>query len=412
MHLVTLNNEIQFKNEETGYSVQIRANTQYILPDYLLKQIEEKAPRALQRHRPLLNVYREYSGQPLTNEIVVFIREGGIGDLLFLTPFIKKLRETYPNCKLAISCSDKLAPAMDKFCIPYDVHCFPYPLSVKDLQGALGYPITRENSYFFSFEKLIETDEEARIVNIYDWLEKKLGIFGSDKRPVLIQALTEELTNKIIPWKKDRPLIGFQTSASSPIRSWKPQYIIEFLNSWRLPDTKFVIFDSPHKTPWLKERILKYVSNSNIDVKISTEEFGIQLPVTENVVSLCDFVICPDSSIAHMAAAFNVPIIALFGAFHSELRLSTYKNVLALNVMPECEYATGELKSCCEHGHSCPRAQKMNRVFSPCMDALSPLMVLAASYYWMEKFGSDVSKALESNKAVKGVFERLKDGAN
>ena len=45
----------------------------------------------------------KYYGHDLTNKSLISIREGGAGDLLFKTPFLKYLKEKYPSLDLVVS---------------------------------------------------------------------------------------------------------------------------------------------------------------------------------------------------------------------------------------------------------------------------------------------------------------------
>ena len=46
------------------------------------------------------NVYRPYLGQNAEDKTILVFRTGGIGDLLFIQPNLRYLKETYDNCNI------------------------------------------------------------------------------------------------------------------------------------------------------------------------------------------------------------------------------------------------------------------------------------------------------------------------
>jgi len=415
MQIVNLNHEVTFENEELGVKVALPPHCFHVIPEYMAKDIREQAnygPKLYSKLKDLYLEYNKYAGQPLTNQIVVFIREGGIGDIMFLTPFIKQIKENYPNCKVAVCCSEKIIPIL-RYTETID-YMIPYPLNLKNLQILTQVPLNRSSYYFFSFEKLIEEGEKASVTNIYDLLEEELKVKIEEKRPCLTVPYHADFSEK--DERKFKALegdliIGLQVSASSGVRAWKPGYIVEFLNSWIIPDTTFVLLDSPARQDYVKERIIRKVKNDNINIlDLSSIENPSLLKSAAWVLS-CDMLLGPDSSMAHIVSMNEIPMVCLFGAFHSNLRVLTYKNVLALNAMPDCEFAKGIYKVCLYHGSSCPRAQQVNRNFSPCMDLLTPKTVLAACYYWIDKKVKKVSiEEVNIPDDICSLMEKFNDG--
>lgn len=384
--------DITFQSEHANQSdVIIKNGRRYIMPDYLLARIENEIPKHM--HKDLIpirkDIYQEfikYKGQDLTNKNLFILRTGGIGDLIFITPFAKYLKAKYPISKIFLVCSEKNTGMFRG--LPFFDSVLSMPLDYIEAGSKVGYPISRMNTFIISFEGMVETTKDSEMMNIYDLHKKEFGI--TDEVEIKPEILFDKDLVSMVMDKygfiegKEREFIdiGYQFSASSPIRTWKPTNSMEFFKEWQVPNTRFFIFDSPYKAQFINYYIDK-VQNPNITF-VKVYEKTKSVLESAYLIKAMQFVICPDSSIAHFAGIFGVPIVALFGAFHTDLRLSYYKNVMGVNAMSNCSFVKNELKSCFAHGNICPRANIVNRRFSPCMDLLSPIQVLGYVYGFMQ----------------------------
>jgi len=87
-----------------------------------------------------------------------------------------------------------------------------------------------------------------------------------------------------------------------------------------------------------------------------------------------------------MAGGLGIPLIGLFGAFPSQLRLSHYDNAIGIDANTSCEFSKGEgsLRGCFEHGSGpCRMALRNSELFSPCMKLITSDHILLA----MQKLG-------------------------
>lgn len=377
---------------ENSSSIHLKEGVKYIVPDYILAKIEEQIHPTrrndyLRYNKDLYQEFVKYDGQDLTNRNLFILRTGGIGDLIFITPFAKHLKKKYPTSKIFLVCAEKNVGIFSG--LSFFDGVLSIPLDYNEAIKSVGYPISRANTYLISFEGLIEHSLEVEKLNIYDLHKKWFGIVEDvEMKP---EILFDEDLFKIVSAKygfkeaKEREFIdiGFQFSASSPIRSWKPEYIVEFFEKWQVPNTRFFIFDSPYKDKFINS-YLDRIKNPNITF-IKVYETTKSVLESAYLVKHMQLVVVPDSSIAHFAGIFGIPIVGIFGAFHTDLRLSYYKNVMGINAMPNCGFVKNELRSCFAHGNICPRAEAVNRRFSPCMDIISPMLLLGYVYGFMEK---------------------------
>jgi len=82
---------------------------------------------------------------------------------------------------------------------------------------------------------------------------------------------------------------------------------------------------------------------------------------------MMNYFIAPDSMFIHIAGAFNIPVIGIYGPFHSETRMKYLKNSVGIDMEVGCS-------PCYLHGHqSCPKGDP-----SPCFSIVTPEIILEA----------------------------------
>jgi ADP-heptose:LPS heptosyltransferase len=377
-------------------TVTLEENKKYIVADYLVDMLKRQVPEHLHKQtinsKDVYTVFSQYKGQDLNNRNLFILRTGGIGDLIFIIPCALHLKQKYPTSRIFLVCAEKNGQLFNGLKGVAFNDVLAMPLAYEDAVRTVGYPISRASTYLISFEGMIETLKDAEEMNVFDLHKKQFGITEDiDLKPVLyLEGNDEELTKKynVFDEKGNRQYldIGFQFSASAPIRTWRPDYIVKFFNLWDIPNTRFYIFDSPYKKDFIN-KYMDRITNENVEF-VKVYEMSESLVESARLVKFMQAMIAPDSSMAHIAGCFNIPIVALFGAFPTELRLKYYNKVVGINAMSDCPYAKKSVfKSCFAHGNICPRAQIHARYFSPCMDLLLPEKVMGYTYSFLKKLG-------------------------
>ena len=97
---------------------------------------------------------------------------------------------------------------------------------------------------------------------------------------------------------------------------------------------------------------------------------GFSFRRTIALTALADCVITPDTSVLHVAAAFEKKCIALFGPIDCNARCKHYKNTVCLYSELECGPCWRNDKIPCQHG------QKVIGDHSYCMSRIKPDVVL------------------------------------
>jgi len=297
------------------------------------------------------NVYRAYRGQNLNNKTLLVWRTGGIGDLLFINPILRYLKELYPTCKIKMACGPQYQPMVEQF---------------KEVDQVLDLPFTAnvlfDADYHAIFEGVIERTREAEKTNAYFLFSKALGLDIPAEKLYPIQEpksnLVDESKATLNEWKiLEEKFVLLQPRASSPIRT--PSYKIweKIIEKIVNLGYKVVITDSPHQ----KEKLDQFVLGLRVkDDVFNYAGISKSLDYTIAMASLSEMVISTDSALIHIGASLGKKIFGIYGPFPANIRMSTYKN---------CDYVEPSSYSCQNgpcflHGHV-PCRYAVNGI-SPC----------------------------------------------
>ncbi|MFH1759994.1 MAG: glycosyltransferase family 9 protein [bacterium] len=242
-------------------------------------------------------------------QILVWRNIGGLGDILMQSPIARGLKEKFPEAIVTYAVPKQFTaipehnPYVDKvkeittpfFNNGYD-HCIklsePCPCAVYEsvrspnidrhridlfLEGAGVEPSSKDLIY------TVKTDER-------EWAAKFLKKHGA----------------------RDCFKVGFQLRSITPLRDWELANfkVLAKLIKKKFSGTKIFIFDADPKMAWQQKEV--------VDI------CGYSIPEVAAVMQTMDFMICPDSGLAHLAGALKVPILGIFGPTDPKYRLSTY----------------------------------------------------------------------------------------
>ncbi len=336
-------------------------NQQYIcgLGIYMQLRVEPRKNKRILKPSNIKfkNIYKPYNGQDLNNKTIFFWRTGGIGDLLFINPIIRHLKEKYPSCKIKFACGPQyqsmleLFEGIDKI---YDL-----PFSLDELFSS---------DYHAIFEGIIERTIQAQNENAYQLFSKSLNlnIPVEELHPKIIE--NEEKTIECKNILRDNNIekdnfILIQLNASSPIRTPSPNFwksLIEaLLNNFNY---KIIFTDSPHRGPkidlFINENLKQYK-----DKLFNFSPYSKTLSTGISMASLSKLIISTDSAMIHIGAALNKRIFGIYGPFPGHIRLSTYKN---------CDWIQPEnckCVPCFKHGQQPCRNSRNN--YSICYDLIN-----------------------------------------
>lgn len=307
MHVVTFHRPVRF--DPFDYA----PNTRYVINEALLNRMREKDP-TLEARASIYNAYENrYSGQDLNGKRLLLYRPKSIGDQLITTALVGYLKHRFPSCVIDYYCE----PQVVELWAGIPIHISPTPV-VFDAARKYDYTLFLEGLY----ENDVEPDQDDCYTTMFryagfpevdpSWKSPKM-VFHEDelKRPVNAPA---------------GPYILVQWEASAVYRSYPPSTLARLCAS--LAEHYHVVLVGSFPYP--------YVHHSNVtDLRTKTKHFRELVPWVKNASA----VLCPDSSIGHLAACFpDVPTVSLWGSYHPRDRVRHYRNHIPLMAEKVCPF--------------------------------------------------------------------------
>jgi len=263
------------------------------------------------------NIYKPYNGQNLNNKKLLIWRTGGIGDLLFINPIIRYIKEIYPTCKISLACGPQYQPMVETFEGIDNLYDLPFNAS-----------ILFDNNYHAIFEGVIERTKEAEKTNAYVLFAKSLGLNIPVEKLVPHQKPKEdkvEECKKILDtWKiSDKPFILLQPRASSPIRTPRTDFWKQIINKLISLDYNVILTDSPHQ----KEKLDNFIAElENKNRVFNFCGHSKSLDYTIALASLANLIVATDSALIHIGASLGKKVFGVYGPFPGDIRMATYPN--------------------------------------------------------------------------------------
>ena len=296
-------------------AIWYKPNNRYVVSNYELDELMYRSPKTVFNWSNFAPYERRYGGQDLNGKTVCIYRHSAWGDQLIASALPRYLKALYPEATIHMYCHPKVL-SLWKANTFVSGSAIPLPIPFDAVKHVYDYHIFLEG--------MLEADSERDQENCYDSMFSFCGF-------------------RDVPPHYKRPHIF-------PLPS---DY--EFFNSLNMP-SKFILY---HVAPNNFNRCYP-VDKGVALVKRMVKTFGVPvvaigsferkyahyvdlfsgIPNVINVVGKCrDFrdvipfiersslLICPDSSIMHMAACFpHVPVISLWGLFDPSDRIKYYPN--------------------------------------------------------------------------------------
>lgn len=236
-------------------------------------------------------------------------RGGGFGDLLMLTPLIKELKRRWPKCHVHVACGS------DYHCLFKDIDVFTefIPIQIEKL---------KDIDSLVCFEELVEGNPAAEHLHMAQLFARQLGIVLKDIKPEY------HVHWKELEWAWDNyngdvwPRIGIQFMASGLYRSYPDmgKVLLELSKK-----AKVFLFGAPNQVV-LKDPVpnITNLMEDNLTFRQSVA-----------VAATCNACVSPDSALVHVCSALDIPCVALYGPFPSELR-TTSERTFSFNGKAPC----------------------------------------------------------------------------
>lgn len=290
-----------------------------------------------------------------------------LGDAVMTTPAIENIIKTYPDAKLTIFgsfVSTKLFlnhPNVENIIVDNSrkegnryINLFKYAKSVKDVDIALSFRKNFTTKFFLFFveakEKYIyrRYDKELnthQVIRYNDFIKRSLNI---DSEPLKLKIYTKNEKEQ-----NSKPVLGINPGATyGSAKRWYPEEFakvaVELSNKY---DIK--LFGGPGETDIAGdiESALKEANITNYENlagKTSVEELIEQ-------ISKLDLFLTNDSGPMHVAAAFSIPTVAIFGPTR-DIETNQWMNEQEMLIKKPMECAPCMKRVCPLKHHECMKS--------------------------------------------------------
>ncbi len=272
---------------------------------------------------------------------VLILRHDRIGDVLVSIPVLKTLHQNFPEIEIDILLSEKNSGTASVV----QNYCNKIWILQKDFVSNFGlikhlnkkkYDIiidlfdnvsTRSNillrliksRYKLGFDKsnrgnythIVLMPDKSK-VHIVERIYKLLYPFGISiarddiRLEYPIGNATIEKAYALLGRKEHKIRLGIVLSGSDEAKFWGTDNIIKFVNLMNISckNFEFVLFGTK------KNQDILYSIPQETSIKIAP--FTCSLNEFAGMISICDYILSPDTSAVHFASAFSIPCLALY----------------------------------------------------------------------------------------------------
>jgi len=305
---------------------------------------------------PSISVSRLQKLMKTGTPYICVVRGEGLGDVITTTPTVAGLKQMFPKSSITFATNTRYLEGALVKVLQYNpditqVIDRDHMKDDFDLVVNLHCPA-------FSYEKRSNPP-----VSRIDLFAKHAGVHLVDPVPkYYIQKQEIEMGRDFLASVYSDKLLFVQPFASTPNRS---------LDHNVLKDALVRLYDQhgihsivvTHSHDWKSDTLWNNIPGSILLIDADVRKLA-------GVMVHCDLVLCPDSSIMHLAGALGVPTVAIFGPTHPAARINHYKNAVAIwggeGLAPcPCWYEA------CPIGGTCWKNITAERIIQSCLSHLA-----------------------------------------
>lgn len=273
---------------------------------------------------------------------ILVVRPGGFGDLLFLTPVFRTLKAENPSLSISVACFPEYAQVLDNNPDVDELVQYPIPLR-----------LVEKYDIIIPLENTVETERKIHAV---DRFYQEFGLLGAAVPPAAKKCLYVRTEKEILGaasafpprYSADdqpAPRLGVQVVASAVCRTYSHDLLAQACEMLHRQGWEIFFFGEP--------RSLKIEDQERI---VNLSRYGLTFRQSAAILATCDVVLAPDSALAHLAGALDLPCVALYGPFPWQLRTSYHPKTIALS---------GDKMKCAPCFHQ-PKSNKHFPTKGPC----------------------------------------------
>ncbi len=273
-----------------------------------------------------------------TDSRVLILRHDRIGDLIVSTPFFRIFRHFYPDICIDVLLSNKNVSAIraidsyvnnvfvfeksiiNQFLLlrklksnNYDIiiDLFDNPSTTSSFLIKLVnplYAIGFDKTNRLSYSHLVNLPDKNK-VHIVERISKMLSAFGvspkSNELKLEFRISRIELERAFEKIHVSGKILGINLSGSSRAKFWGNENLISFITQFNMKHKDFSI-------------VLFYTNDYDLEAEeIIQKTIAVKSPKSSSFVQFasyiatCDYLLTPDTSVVHLASAFNIPCVSL-----------------------------------------------------------------------------------------------------
>lgn len=308
--------------------------------------------------------WRPAAGNDLTGKTLLVMRQGGYGDLLWITRIIRKLKEIYQGLTVWIASDERHHLVFDR---NDDVsRRIAYPIPFSDFQAA---------DYHLTFESCIEPDRSG--MSVYELYAERAGITLDKSEMIPIYNAGNLATKQAKRIFKDFEIQAtdktcmIHMGASTPWKSYPPDKVLSIAAALGEVGVKVILAGNKNVYPYKPFDVRNVYQTCYRERNGERVDF-CNMETTLALMKRCDLFIGQDSGLIHFSAALNVPAIAIYGPFPAHAYVGSYPNVIAIEPAVAC----CDKYPCFPHlNNICTNQDRFGR--SVCLQSINPNDVLA-----------------------------------
>jgi heptosyltransferase-2 len=255
------------------------------------------------------------------------------------------------------------------------------------IDRVIGYE--RDGRGFLLTDKLLPIRDKGKfvpspMVKYYLGLAQYLGSSHKDLRMQLFVTESEkrEAAELLVRCGLDADIDRPASQGKAPLivlnpgaqygaaKCWRAEYFAELADKFMDDLGAQVLISASPKERTIVENIKRYMRHAPIDLSNK----GLTLGALKEVIRRCDLMVTNDTGPRHIAAAFDVPVVTIFGPTHPEWTEIYFEKERKVQVKVFCGPCQ---KKVCPLDHRCMTRISPGMVFTQSMDLLRPPKALS-----------------------------------
>lgn len=305
MHILTLSDRITIPREppiDPG---------DYLLTDINAADLLQWAGRGQMRPLPEGRPFDE--SKDWSGKKILFMRPGGFGDLILLTPVLRELKRRWPDCTIGVSTMRHYSCVFNG--LPFVTGILRYPL-----------PVAEANQFdaWIMLENAVELNPRARQIHMTDLFAEITGLSSiQDKQPAYRVSVQElNWCREQYPRKAGVRRLCVAPGASTPSRVFPIPLFGAVIGEFVTKGWEVLVLGTPQDLGDFKIKPHEGLRNLT--------EFNHTFRQSCAVMNNADCLLGNDSAMVHVAGALGTPAVALYGPFPWALRTAYSHSVTAL----------------------------------------------------------------------------------